>query len=84
MRPESSFMQKMRMKTVCIVIRGYCLISVEGDLELIGPEHIPFMGGAAAFWVKTKATGKSGTGTVHVCGQAPLRNYKESVKIQLI
>lgn len=56
----------------------------EGDLELIGPEHIPFMGGAAAFWVKTKATGKSGTGTVHVCGQAPLRNYKESVKIQLV
>lgn len=64
--------------------QGVLSIMTEGDLELIGPEHIPFMGGAAAFWVKTKATGKSGTGTVHVCGQAPLRNYKESVKIQLV
>ncbi len=63
--------------------QGVLSILVEGDLELIGPEHIPFMGGAAAFWVKTKATGKTGEGRVQVCGQAPLRDFKESVTILL-
>ena len=63
--------------------QGVLSILVEGDLELIGPEHIPFMGGAAAFWVKTKATGKTGAGRVQVCGQAPLRDFKESVTILL-
>lgn len=66
---------------------GVASIEVQGDLELIGPQYLSFMGGAVAFWVKTKATGKAGTGTITVKGQAPLKDHKkneQSIEIELI
>lgn len=49
--------------------QGVALVSVEGDLELIGPDILPVMGGAVAFWVKTKANGREGTAAVTVRSQ---------------
>lgn len=45
---------------------GIGKISVEGDIELIGPDTVPVQGGAIAFWVKTRATGKQGTAKIHI------------------
>lgn len=41
-------------------------VEVSGDIELIGPKLLPAMGGAAAFWVKTKATFKEGTAMIRI------------------
>ena len=45
---------------------GIGKVSVEGDIELIGPDIIPVKGGTVAFWVKTKALGQKGTAKIHV------------------
>lgn len=45
---------------------GVGKISVEGDIELIGPDTVPVQGGTIAFWVKTKALGRKGVAKVHV------------------
>lgn len=45
---------------------GIGKISVEGDIELIGPDTLPVQGGTIAFWVKTKATGRRGVAKIHV------------------
>ena len=34
--------------------RGVLQVAVTGPLKLIGPQLIPVMGGAAAFWVRTE------------------------------
>lgn len=39
-------------------------VKTEGEIELIGPSYISVMGGTAAFWVKTKATGTRGNAKV--------------------
>ncbi len=41
-------------------------IQVSGDIELIGPDIIPSTGGAAAFWVKTKANSIPGTASIMI------------------
>ena len=41
-------------------------VSVEGDIELIGPPLIPSLGGCAAFWVRTRAGGTQGTACIHI------------------
>ena len=46
--------------------QGVVSIEVTGELELIGPHILPFMGGAAVFWVKTTASNKNGTGRILV------------------
>lgn len=45
---------------------GVIAVDVQGELELIGPRFLSFMGGAAAFWVKTVASGKDGQGSIHI------------------
>lgn len=64
--------------------QGVLSVEVTGDLELIGPQHLPFMGGVAAFWVKTKATGKAGNGKIRVWGQAPIRINGKTEKSEFI
>jgi beta-galactosidase len=39
-------------------------LELEGDIEIIGPKYISLIGGAIAFWVKTK--GKSCNAAVTV------------------
>lgn len=45
---------------------GIGRVSVEGDIQLIGPDTVPVQGGTIAFWIKTKALGRKGTAKVHV------------------
>lgn len=45
---------------------GVGKISVDGDIQLIGPDVVPVQGGTVAFWVKTKALGRKGRATVTV------------------
>ncbi len=46
-------------------------IMVEGDIELIGPDTVPVMGGTIAFWIKTKALGRPGEAKVTVSACRP-------------
>ncbi|EEQ61636.1 putative beta-galactosidase [Clostridiales bacterium 1_7_47FAA] len=46
-------------------------VSVSGDIELIGPSLIPSMGGCAAFWVRTCASGTRGTAGIHIHTSRP-------------
>lgn len=50
---------------------GVGKITVEGDIELIGPDTVPVLGGAIAFWVKTKPLGRKGEAKVHVSACRP-------------
>ena len=45
---------------------GVGKITVEGDIELIGPDVVPVLGGTIAFWIKTKPLGRKGQAVVHV------------------
>ena len=51
--------------------QGVMSIETEGEIELIGPSLVPVLGGAAAFWVKTKASMKNGTGKIRVSAHRP-------------
>lgn len=44
-------------------------VETSGDIELIGPSLLPAMGGAAAFWIRTKATMCEETASVHIHSQ---------------
>lgn len=41
-------------------------VDVSGEIELIGPRLLPVMGGAAAFWVKTKASFTEGIAQIRL------------------
>ena len=45
---------------------GIVKVSCQGDIELRGPDTFPSMGGMAAFWIRTTASGKPGTATVTI------------------
>ena len=62
---------------------GVAKVRVEGDIELIGPDTLPSLGGTVAFWIKTKPLGRPGKATVTVDPCHP--NAKtETVTIDLI
>lgn len=60
--------------------QGAAAVTVSENLELIGPPLRSVLGGAVAFWVKTKADGISGTGTVTVTSD---RSGLEAAKVQI-
>ena len=62
---------------------GVARIRVEGDIELIGPDTVPSLGGTVAFWVKTKALGKKGEARITVDPCHPNAG-PETVSIRLI
>jgi beta-galactosidase len=63
--------------------RGVAVVATEGDIELIGPEIIPTLGGTVAFWIKTKATGKTGKAKVKIhCTRSEIKD--ETVEIDLL
>lgn len=45
---------------------GIGKIAVRGDVELIGPDTVPVLGGTVAFWVRTRPLGRRGTAEVTV------------------
>lgn len=45
---------------------GAAMITVTGDIELVGPSIRSVMGGALAFWIRTKATGNSQEASVRI------------------
>lgn len=45
---------------------GVGKIVTDGDIELIGPDTLPVMGGTIAFWVKTNPLGRKGEASVRV------------------
>ena len=45
---------------------GVAKVHVEGDIELIGPDTLPSLGGTVAFWVRTKPLGRPGKAAVTV------------------
>lgn len=51
--------------------QGVMSVETEGDIDLIGPQILPVLGGAAAFWVKTKALGRTGKGRIKVSAHRP-------------
>lgn len=50
---------------------GIGKITVEGDIQLIGPDTVPVLGGTIAFWIKTKALGRTGEAKVRVSACRP-------------
>ena len=50
---------------------GIGKITVEGDIELIGPDTVPVLGGTIAFWIRTKALGRKGEAKVTVSACRP-------------
>ena len=50
---------------------GVGRIETEGDIQLIGPDTVPVLGGTIAFWVKTKALGRPGEARVRVSACRP-------------
>lgn len=46
--------------TTLVYFQGVAEVKTEGQLEVVGPAVIPFSGGYAAFWVKTKPEAFSG------------------------
>jgi beta-galactosidase len=57
------------------------VINVDGPIELIGPQCISLIGGARAFWVKSR--GKSGVGTVKINSEK-YGNQKIEIHIEKI
>ena len=56
-------------------------IEIEGDIELIGPNRVNFMGGSVAFWVKSKVLGNKSEAYIKIksfCG------YEKEIKISLV
>jgi beta-galactosidase len=51
--------------------RDVLSVSVEGDLDIIGPHLVTAMGGASAFYIRTKATGKAGHASVIMKSERP-------------
>ena len=45
---------------------GVGKIETQGDIELIGPDTVPVLGGAIAFWVKTRPLGRAGEAKIRV------------------
>lgn len=45
---------------------GVAKIRVEGDIQLIGPDTVPVLGGTIAFWIKTNPLGHKGEAHVTV------------------
>ncbi|MDD3348392.1 MAG: glycoside hydrolase family 2 TIM barrel-domain containing protein [Bacilli bacterium] len=45
-----------------------CNISVSGGIDLIGPNNLPLLGGAAGFWVKTNQTSHVGKVDIEING----------------
>jgi beta-galactosidase len=41
-------------------------LQASGEIEIIGPKLVPAMGGAAAFWVKTKASQSAGNAQIWI------------------
>lgn len=62
---------------------GVGSIRVEGDIELIGPDTVPVLGGTIAFWVKTKPLGRKGEARIHVSACRP-DLADRTITIQLI
>ena len=50
---------------------GVGRIITEGDIELIGPDTVPVLGGTIAFWVKTKPLGTNSEARVRVSACYP-------------
>ena len=62
---------------------GVGKITVEGDIELIGPDTVPVLGGTVACWVKTKPLGRKGEAKVTISACRP-EVEDQSVTIRLI
>ena len=62
---------------------GVAKVSTEGDIELIGPDVLPSLGGTVAFWVKTRACGRRGEARITVDPCHP-NAAPETVVIRLI
>lgn len=59
-------------------------VSVEGDIELLGPSLIPSMGGCAAFWVRTCASGTKGAAGIHIHTSRPeLEDRTVNISLEL-
>lgn len=56
-------------------------IEVFGDIEIIGPKRVNFIGGTIAFWIKSKISCKKGKGTVKVKSYF---GFEKSFEVDLI
>lgn len=45
---------------------GFLTLETQGDIDIIGPKQVTFIGGSIAFWIKTLGKGIAGKGQVNI------------------